>query len=128
MRRFVAIFLVILYTFSFTELKEFSKLPNFIEHYNEHKTHNQKTTLYSFIVIHYLSGTKKDKDYQEDMKLPFKAHDFSCFSYVIQDLPKHFEIIFTENSFFEKKNQNFYYFLNFSEGKSFSFYPPPKFI
>ncbi len=128
MKKVISIFFICIYLISFTEAKEILKFSDFIEHFKEHKSLNNKTTLYSFIVLHYLSGTKKDKDYQEDMKLPFKTHDLSCYNLTIQDLPKIFEFNFSDINIFEKKNQNFYYFLNFSEGKSFSFYPPPKFI
>jgi hypothetical protein len=39
-----------------------------------------------------LNGSQKDADYAKDMKLPFKTHDFSCYKFSIQDLPKIFEI------------------------------------
>ncbi len=128
MKKAFAIFLVSLYIFSFTETRELLKLPAFIEHYKEHKAENSHITLLGFITLHYLNGSQKDADYAKDMKLPFKTHDFSCYNLAIQDLPKTFEFYFSEINIFEKKDKNFYYFLNFSEGKSFSFYPPPKFI
>ena len=128
MKKAFSIFLLSIYLITFTEVKEALKIPALIEHYKEHKSEKKETTIIGFIVLHYLSGNIKDADYEKDMKLPFKAHDFSCFTFVIQDLPKSFELTFSEKIFFEKKKQNFYYFLNFSEGKSFSFYPPPKFI
>lgn len=128
MKKTIAILLLFTYIFSFTETRELLKLPNFIEHYNEHKTDNSQITLLDFITLHYLNGSQKDADYAKDMKLPFKTHDLSCYNLVIQDLPKIFDFYFSEVIIFEIKNKNFYYFLNFSEGKSFSFYPPPKVI
>lgn len=101
-------------------------MSDFIEHYQEHKLQNPKITLSHFIVLHYLSGTKKDKDYQEDMKLPFKTHDFSSTSLTIQDLPKEFSFNFSKLFFPKKLDQNFYYILSHAEGNTFSFYPPPK--
>lgn len=128
MKKVISIFFICIYLISFTEAKEILKFSDFIEHFKEHKAQNHNLTLSKFIVIHYLSGTKKDKDYEEDMKLPFKTHDFSCYNFTIQDLPKIFEFNFSEMNVFEKKNKNFHYFLNFTEGNSFSFYPPPKFV
>ena len=128
MKKIISIFFISLYLISFTGAKEILKISDFIEHYHEHKLENPKITLSNFIVIHYLSGTKKDKDYQEDMKLPFKTYDFSATSFTIQDLPKTFDFNFSKIFFFEKVDRNFYYILNYTEGNTFSFYPPPKFI
>ncbi|GGP04355.1 hypothetical protein GCM10010992_16270 [Cloacibacterium rupense] len=128
MKKTIAILLLFSYIFSFTEIRELKKLPAFIEHYKEHKAENNQITLLGFITLHYLNGSQKDADYTKDMKLPFKTHDFSCYNFTIQDLPKIFDFYFSEVKIFEIKNKNFYYFLNFSEGKTFSFYPPPKYI
>lgn len=128
MKKIISIFFICIYLISFTEAKEILKLPLLIEHFQEHKSEKKETTVLGFFVLHYLSGNIKDSDYHEDMKLPFKTHDFSCYNLTIQDLPKIFEFNFSEIKIFENKNKNFYYFLNFSEGKTFSFYPPPKFI
>lgn len=128
MKKTIAILLLLTYILSFTEARELVKLPAFIEHYKEHKAENRQITLLGFITLHYLNGSQKDADYAKDMKLPFKTHDFSFYNLAIQDLPKIFDFYFSEVKIFEIKNKNFYYFLNFSEGKTFSFYPPPKFI
>ena len=128
MKNFLTSFLLAIYLFSFTEAREVLKFPNLIEHYISHKISNKNTSIFSFIKMHYLDDQVLDSDFNQDMKLPFKKHDFSCYNLAIQDLPKTFEFYFSEINIFEKKDKNFYYFLNFSEGKSFSFYPPPKFI
>lgn len=128
MKKIFSIFLLTIYLISFTEVKEVLKIPALIEHYKDHKYEKNDTSIIGFIVLHYLSDNIKDSDYEKDMKLPFKAHDFSCHNLTIQDLPKIFEFNFSEICLFEKTYQNFHYFLNFSEGKIFSFYPPPKFI
>lgn len=117
-----------MYLISFTGAREILKISDFIEHYQEHKLENPNITMSSFIVIHYLSGSKKDKDYQEDMKLPFKTHDFSATSFTIQDLPKTFDFNFSKIFFFKKVERNFHYILNYTEGNTFSFYPPPKIV
>lgn len=128
MKKTISIFFICIYLFSITEVKEILKISEFIEHYEEHKTENKNINLISFITLHYLNGSQKDADYAKDMKLPFKTHDFSFNNLSIQDLPKIFEFNFSEIHFFKKKNKIFYYSLNFSEGNTFSFYPPPKFI
>jgi hypothetical protein len=54
-----------------------TKLGAFITHYFEHKELNQNLSLIGFIELHYSQNTTKDKDYDKDMKLPFKSHDCS---------------------------------------------------
>ena len=34
-------------------------------------------SLYAFFKIHYIDEQMVDSDYKQDMKLPFKTHDFS---------------------------------------------------
>ncbi len=59
---------------SFTEMYQFFKLPFLIEHYYEHKEQNDAMPLFSFLVNHYCYN-KFDKDFDDDMKLPFKSHE-----------------------------------------------------
>ena len=87
MKRHFSIFILTIYLFSFTEVKEVLKIPALIEHYQEHKSENKNISIIGFIALHYLSGSQKDSDYEKDMKLPFKAHEISSVSFAIQDLP-----------------------------------------
>lgn len=66
--------------FTQTELHEFSKLPEFIKHFTEHRSENKNLSLMDFLKLHYFNGDVKDTDYDQDMKLPFKSHDFTQIS------------------------------------------------
>ena len=68
MKRHFSIFLLTIYRFSFTEVKEVLKIPALIEHYQEHKSENKNISIIGFIALHYLSGSQKDSDYEKDMK------------------------------------------------------------
>lgn len=58
-----------------TELHQLLKLPVLLQHFQEHKKEEKDISLFRFIVLHYFSGSKKDKDYDRDMQLPFKTAD-----------------------------------------------------
>lgn len=75
MRRLAAILLLTSYMLSATELYEFVKLPMLVKHYIEHKEENQHMTLLEFLATHYAHDTIVDKDFKDDMKLPFKSCD-----------------------------------------------------
>lgn len=59
---------------SATELHQLTKLPFLIQHYFEHKENDNHSLLY-FLHLHYSKGDVKDKDYADDMKLPFKTYN-----------------------------------------------------
>lgn len=63
------------YLTSFCEVRQFVKLPNLVEHYIKHKMANHDMSVYAFFKMHYLDKQIKDRDYKEDMSLPFKMHD-----------------------------------------------------
>lgn len=129
MKKAFAIFLVSLYIFSFTEIREFLKLPAFVEHYKEHKAVNQNINLLSFITLHYLNGSQKDADYAKDMKLPFKTHDCSHISNLsIQDVAKIFEINIPLVKHFKEIKRNYYYAFHFSSYSEFSIFQPPELV
>ena len=69
--------MIFTYLASFCEVRQLAKLPNLIEHYISHKIENHDISLFAFFKMHYLDEQKIDKDYDQDMKLPFKTHDFS---------------------------------------------------
>ncbi len=53
------------------------KLPLLLEHFNEHKTWNEGTTLWSFMIMHYTNNDVKYADHDKDMQLPFKSKEGS---------------------------------------------------
>jgi hypothetical protein len=68
---------------STTEFHQFLKLPLLIQHFQEHRLENPGMSLAKFLRIHYQDFNIKDKDYDQDMKLPFKTADFSLAAQVI---------------------------------------------
>lgn len=93
MKKYVSILLLFFYVFSMTEVHQLLKTPKLVEHYLEHKNENKETTLISFLEMHYLNGFTKDADFEKDMKLPFKASQDSCFSFVVVlPTPEKFEL------------------------------------
>ncbi len=83
MKKYVTVILLFFYVFSMTEVHQLLKAPKLVEHFFEHKNENNRTTLISFLEMHYLNGFTKDADFEKDMKLPFKASQDNCFSFVV---------------------------------------------
>jgi hypothetical protein len=81
LKKFTAILLLTAYLFSTTELHQLLKLPVVFEHFAEHQKKNKNISFLQFLDMHYMHGSPKDKDYTEDMKLPFKTAD-NCVSTV----------------------------------------------
>ena len=77
MRKTLSILLLSAYLISSTELSQILKLPLLLEHFNEHKTWNEGTTLWSFMIMHYTNNDVKYADHDKDMKLPFKSKEES---------------------------------------------------
>ncbi len=63
-----------IYVVSATELHEFFKLPQLVEHFIEHKSKNSKTTLINFLTMHYSSPDSGIAHNTDDTELPFKSH------------------------------------------------------
>jgi hypothetical protein len=73
MRKAIAIFFLLLFTASFTEAGQFTKLPLLLKHYNKHQSNDKKLSFASFIEQHYLQDHKSDGDETQDNELPFKT-------------------------------------------------------
>ncbi len=80
MKRVLAIWLLVVYAFGATDLHQVFKLPLLIIHYHKHQQGDPALTISGFLNIHYLQPQKADKDYREDMQLPFKAPKDYCMS------------------------------------------------
>ena len=74
MKKVLPIFLLSIYLVSVTELHELFKLPQLVEHFIEHKSEDNKTSLVDFLVMHYANADDGDGDKSKDMQLPFKSH------------------------------------------------------
>jgi hypothetical protein len=81
LKKVTVIFFLTVYLFATTEASQLLKLPVIFEHYAEHKQEDKQITILEFLAIHYLHGSPRDKDYDRDMKLPFKTSN-DCISTV----------------------------------------------
>lgn len=72
---------------SATELYQLVKLPFLVTHYKKHKQDDPKTSLWSFLSLHYANGEVFDKDHDEDMKLPFKTNESAAHVVVMAYMP-----------------------------------------
>lgn len=71
MKRITAIFFLVIFASSFTELGQLIKLPSLVQHYYTHKE-KSSVSFFEYIVNHY-SSHGDDGDRNEDMQLPFKV-------------------------------------------------------
>lgn len=83
---------MLIYLLSFPQVLQLMKLPELVQHFIQHKKHDPETTVYSFIKMHYLDAPIKDADWKDDMKLPFKSHDFSAAALTVTIPPRKLEI------------------------------------
>lgn len=126
MKKFLAYFLIVTYLFTFSEVRQCLKLPNLVEHFISHKLRDADTSLYSFIKMHYIENHGVDSDYEQDMKLPFKTHDFSVTSTNIQFPPKKIEFSFTHNPVTIHNQHSFAYCESFYPSVFLKIWQPPK--
>lgn len=76
--------------------------------------------------MHYLDEQQKDSDYSQDMKLPFKTHDYSFSAISITIPPKRVELTFPVNKIFIEKKLNFIYSETFYPSVFQKIWQPPK--
>ena len=102
-KRRIAILLVGIYLFSFSELSQFLKLPVLVQHFVEHQTQDSSITFWAFIKEHYNGKFEIDDDYHRDSQLPFRTTDCAAYNIVVlSDAPVtpdflHHSISFTRN-------------------------------
>ena len=75
MKKFIAIGFLAVFLLTATEAHQLLRLPYVFKHFVQHHQRNNRLSFVAFLDIHYLHGSPKDKDYEEDMKLPFKGTD-----------------------------------------------------
>lgn len=125
LKKAIAILFLSIYLLSTTELSQLLKLPALIEHFAEHKKENSQITLWSFLNIHYAHGIVHDKDYDKDMKLPFKEQINTVafapvyFPSALSDLTVPLFTLFNKKQFFPKDIQIISSYLD-------SIWQPPK--
>jgi hypothetical protein len=126
LKKLVAILFLTIYVVSATELHEFFKLPQLVDHFIEHKSENSKTTWIDFLTMHYTSPDSGIAHNTDDTELPFKSHhdcgnvshiafvSFEAFQLVIKSTP------------IESKNYNTYSSEFISSAYLSSIWQPPK--
>jgi hypothetical protein len=127
LKKYISILFLSLYLFSTTEAIELLKLPVIFQHFAAHKLEDKNITFFAFLDMHYMHGSPKDKDYDEDMKLPFKT-SYDCISAVsLAIVPQIINLSFTKPvTIIEKKN---YIILNqcISSAYLANIWQPPRF-
>ena len=73
-----------------TEAYQLLKVPYLVEHYKTHKQFNHELSFSKFIDMHYFTSQTYDRDYQQDMQLPFKSSNrtISLLNFVSAFVPK----------------------------------------
>jgi hypothetical protein len=125
-RKFLTYFFIAAYLFSFTETRQVLKVPNLIEHYFFYKQHYANPTVFEFIKIHYLDKQEKDEDYDQDMQLPFKTHNFSIASVNLIFPPKEVKFDFEHSVLPINEQHNFVYAESFYPSVFLKIWQPPK--
>lgn len=127
MRKYIAIFFLSVYLVAFTEARQILKMPNLVEHFIAHKVKDKRTTLYSFFKMHYLDAPVKDADYSQDMKLPFKTHDYSATVNLNFTVPLKYSVFnFIDNAHYKGIEHNFSYSEKFYPAIFIGIWQPPK--
>ncbi|WP_343633828.1 hypothetical protein [Fluviicola sp.] len=69
-----------------SSLGEFFQLPQFLTHFTEHRTQDQRIGIGDFIWMHYIGHDQNTQDQDRDMELPFKKID-DHFSFEVASFP-----------------------------------------
>ena len=108
MNKLIAYFLISVFMCANTSIGQLLKVPNLIEHYNEHK--NELTTdsisFIDYIVSHYSKNADNNHDHED---LPFKTLDNSsstlfAFSIITYQIQVVMPLISTQKKFFYNKS------------------------
>lgn len=123
MNRLIAIFLITVFLCANTSIGQLLKIPNLIEHYEEHKSEvvNQSISFIDFIKNHYSKNTENNK--KEHQNLPFKTFDNTVnvlFTFPIVS----FQLIVKRIGF--DVNKTFFYKNCFQSNLFTSIWLPPK--
>lgn len=77
MKKTLVLFILSLFLFSNTGLREMVKLPVLFAHYFEHKELDSSITFLTYLMDHYNSVPHTDNDEDRDNQLPFKSVHFA---------------------------------------------------
>lgn len=101
-------------------------MPRLIEHYISHKIANHDMSLYAFIKMHYIDEQIVDSDYKQDMKLPFKTHDFSSSVVNLNIPPESPSLNILQQSIYVDRSTHFSYSEKYYPSVFSKIWEPPK--
>lgn len=123
MNKIIAFFLITIFLCANTSIGQLLKVPNLIEHYNDHKSEivNQSVSFIGYIKDHYSKKTENNQKEHQD--LPFKTYDNTVnllfiFSFVT------FQLLVERIAF--DVNKTFFYKNSFKLNLFTSIWLPPK--
>ena len=105
------------------DISELAKLPDLVQHYQEHRTENPSISFFAFLELHYTNASHHEQDHERHHKLPFGNHNTVYSSFVV------FTITTFETSFqkiTESAVNNCLYQEPIEKMISFSIWQPPK--
>lgn len=126
MKKWFVYFLLFTYLTSSCEARQIGKIPKLIEHYISHQAKNHDMSVFAFLKMHYLDKQIADDDYDEDMKLPFKTHDFSSVSIVLNVPPEKPTLNIQHQAIYVDYSSNFSYSEKFYPSIIQKIWEPPK--
>jgi len=77
LKKLIAIGFLAVLLLSSTEAYQLLKIPYIFKHFASHHRESPGLSFVAFLDMHYMHGSPRDNDYQDDMKLPFKTADNS---------------------------------------------------
>lgn len=129
MTRYLSILFLSIYLFSVVQVNELFKIPNMLEHYEEHQQDKTTISLWQFICMHYMKGEVYDDDYGKDMKLPFKSHSSTCLcSFIFCPVIQNYYSFSSKFFFKEFKKQKFTYTFSFTSSYLSAIWQPPQLV
>lgn len=125
MKRLFAIFFLVVYVFTATELNQLLKAPKFVEHFIEHQKLDSTVSLSDFLYMHYTGHDINDNDQAQDMQLPFKSPG-NYATPNLASIPVSQDTINLSLIPVDTENQLVYKRLNFTSSFLSSIWQPPK--
>ena len=131
MKKVLALFFLMIYLTSTTELAQLLKIPVLLEHLEEHQEKNKQLSILDFLILHYQTEGKnipdQDHDADKDQQLPFMNHVSPL--NVIFIAPPSIEIAVLHQPLLAKIYQKFiiYHSTFWPKGLASAIWQPPKF-
>lgn len=125
MKRQFALFFLLTFLLTTTELHQLLRLPVLLAHYQEHRTINSEIDFIEYILLHYTSS-EADADFERDQQLPFKGqHICTEITWTTADLPENTVSLPTKKPE-GSRNYTSYYTEFFTTNFPLSIWQPPR--